>query len=160
MGCQAQSRSLVSSTLNQSDAVRRKADQHTRICGPLLALEGEQMSRGFELPQFKSFWEHQEDNNIQQWNKIVREVNSFRSRMRENQILFMNPISNPDFRISTINREGAYMIMDGIDANDNQSRIIQHMSQLSFRMTIAEGTSQTKGAFGFVHPASEPSDAS
>lgn len=117
------------------------------------------MSYGFNPPQFKSFWEHQEDENTRQWNKVVREVNRFRSKMREDQVLFMNPISDPDFRIRGISREGAYMIMDGIDANENQSRIIQHMSQLSFRMTIAEGTSQTRGAFGFIHPADEPSDA-
>ncbi|WP_458439075.1 hypothetical protein [Methylorubrum extorquens] len=116
------------------------------------------MSYGFNPPAFKTFWEYQEEDSTRQWNKVVREVKRFRSKMREDQVLFMNPISDPDFRIGSIGREGAYMIMDGIDANGNQSRIIQHMSQLSFRMTIAEGTSQTRGAFGFIHPAGEPSE--
>jgi hypothetical protein len=102
-------------------------------------------------PQIKSLPELEEERAIAAWNSIANEVKRFRSKLPEGGNMLMTPSLDPSFRIVEMRRHGEYMILNGLDGDDNEVRVVQHRSQFNVRLVAVQPQSEpVRGAFGFM----------
>lgn len=88
---------------------------------------------------------------------VLHAIKRYAADVGAHEVLIVSPTADPTMRVERIEFDTPFVILDGIDADGHDTRLIQHVEAFSVRMVAKPKPAdpEPRGVFGFLGEVGE-----